>query len=386
MTAPVIARGWLSRIVPCLGRARLLPSRLSSSPPSLGEGSGVGSLSKNLTPRPPSLQRKGETAPGSAGASPSRKSANRGTALTLGFLLLFSTTHAYSQPVIPAAGADRTTVLLSESVRVTLALEGPAPLRVDLPQELLAGESLKVWRVRPAGPATVTPLPGDRERWVQVLRLDPYLPGEHTIAFAPAAVNGQSVAWPPVKVQVNRTITDVRPADARPVTGIENLPGIDTIDNPARTGWLIAGVASAIVVTVAGVVLVRRWRAKPPPLPPGEWALAAFDRLERDVGNGGVLADGVAAVLREYIDRRFALPAPRLTTGELLTTADRAGWPADHTAELAELLGRCDRAKFAGDIPGVDESGDLLRRARTWVEMTGPPVAAGVRADFRGPG
>ena len=56
-----------------------------------------------------------------------------------------------AQTVTAAATADRTTIRLSENLWVTFAVEGPAPLRVELPENLLAAESMAAWRIRPLG-------------------------------------------------------------------------------------------------------------------------------------------------------------------------------------------------------------------------------------------
>jgi len=118
---------------------------------------------------------------------------------------------------------------------------------------------------------------------------------------------------------------------------------------------------------------VRRARAKPPPLPPSEWAVRELDRLggelEGDRATGGEAAARVAAVLREFVERRYGLPAPKLTTTELLAECERASWPAEQAAPLRELLEQCDRAKFAGDVPDAAEATELVNRAREWVSL-----------------
>src|SRR5206468_3338228 len=108
-------------------------------------------------------------------APPSR----RGGLLAL-LVCSLSTSPLRAQSVTATATADRTAVRLSESIRVTFAVEGAAPLRVEMPadKDLLTGEAAGVWRIRPDGPATTEPLAGGRERWSQPYRLDPYQPGD----------------------------------------------------------------------------------------------------------------------------------------------------------------------------------------------------------------
>ncbi|MBX9582246.1 MAG: hypothetical protein K2X87_18235, partial [Gemmataceae bacterium] len=122
-----------------------------------------------------------------------------------------------AQGVVPSVTLDRQSVRLSESVRVTLAVEGPAPLRVDPPaddqaQRLLTPGAAAAWRIRPAGGVTVEDLPGGRQRWTRAYRLDPYLAGDKVpVGFAPVPVAAggaaaQPVTWPPQEVTVTTTI------------------------------------------------------------------------------------------------------------------------------------------------------------------------------------
>lgn len=289
--------------------------------------------------------------------------------------LLAPPLHAQPPQVTLSTKPDRTDLRLADSLRVTFAVEGPAPLRIDPPEPALSAESNPAWRIRPAGPAAVEKLPGDRERWSRVYRLDPYLPADPaTITFAPVKVNGTERNWPEVTVRVRTNLTTAKAEDARPVTGIEQLPPAPP-GNPDEPGWVVAGFWLVGVAAVLLTVLVRRAFRKPPPLPPGEWASAAFDRLERDGTSGRELADRLADVLRGFVERRFGLPASKLTTAELIAEGERAGWAADTTAELRTVLERCDRAKFAGETPDEKEAAELLGRAREWVRGASPAVA-----------
>ena len=281
------------------------------------------------------------------------------------------------------ATADRTAVRLSEHLRVTFAVEGAAPLRVEMPadKDLLTGEAAAVWRVRADGPAATEPLPGGRERWTQAYRLDPYQPGDLKLTFAPArvtpggALRPAEPPWPAIEVKVQTALAGARADAARPVTPIEELPP-GPPEQPERVGWYIGGGTALLFAAAVVAALRRRWRERRA-VPPGEWAAAELDRLGRDRPAGGRFAERLAAVLREYAERRFGIPAPRLTTAELLAEAGRAEWPAESVAALREVLERCDRAKFAGEAPTDAEGAELLSRAREWVKSQSPPVATG---------
>jgi hypothetical protein len=76
-------------------------------------------------------------------------------------------------------------------------------------------------------------------------------------------------------------------------------------------------------------------------------------------------------IVRRYLEDRFALRAPELTTEEFLSEARRAAdlTPA-HRDQLTSFLEGCDRVKFAGYRPDADESLATLRAARAFVEDT----------------
>jgi hypothetical protein len=269
---------------------------------------------------------------------------------------------------------DKKTVRLAEWVRVTLAVDGPAPLRVEVPKQLLVPESDRDWKVQAVGKPVVSPAGTDRERWVQTYRLDPYGAGDAMrVEFAPLKVNGRETRSDGFDVKVISTNPAAKDDAARPVTGIEDLPA-PPIEPQSPPVWLWVGAALAVVV-----VGVLGWRARrrPKPVPPGAWAAAAFGRLERNATSGAALADGVAAVVRGFIDRRFGVPAPKLTTQELLAAAEQAGWPVEQTDPLRGLLDDCDRAKFAGDVPDDEGCRSLLARGREWVHGISPDPGPG---------
>ena len=291
-------------------------------------------------------------------------------------------------PVVPFVAVHPTKIALSGSARLTLAVEGPAPLRVELPSEadgLLAPEAAAVWRIRPIGLPKVAAVGEGRERWERAYRVDPFVPGKAlALAFAPVKVtagtdlNPQDVTWPAVEIEVFTTVADTGADAVRPVTGIEELPA-PPVAPPDASGWGVLAGLGVVFVAVLAVALARKWRARRPTLPPGEWAGRTLAALARDSAAGrvgaGLVAERVAAVLREYVERRDGIAAPKLTTAELVAAGTSVGWPADATAALQAILEQCDRAKFAGDVPDAAAAGDLLGRACGWVTALAVPAA-----------
>ena len=291
------------------------------------------------------------------------RTANRVALVALALLLSPLLLRAQPPGVRADAVPDRTAVTLSQTVRVTLTLEGPAPLLVKLPEQLLTADANVAWRIRPdppAGKAAVRAVANGREEWRQVFRLDPFDEGALLVSFNPVAVNGQPVTWPPVAVTVTKTVGEA--TAARPVTPLEDAPPPPEL--PPRGPvpvWVIVAFGSSCLAALV-VVWARSRKAKP--VPPAEWALAALAKLE---AGGAETVERVAAILRAFVERRFAIPATQLTTAELSAAAGEQEWPTDRADPLRALLDACDRAKFAGDVPDDDECRRLVRRAVDWV-------------------
>ncbi len=312
--------------------------------------------------------------------SPSRGEVKAKTviALVAFFTAQFASPALRAQPAnIRAAveGAPKQ-VALSGSVRVTLVLEGPKPLRVELPKQLLTADANGAWRIRPDGPAQVAAVANDREQWRQTYRLDPYAEGKPLVAsFSPVTVNGQAVTWPAVAVEVTKSVGDLATTPPRAPVGTEEPP--DPTKGPERSFLAlgIVGAVGGVLALVLVAVLVRKRRADV--VPPHERALTALEKLLAAEALGAEAVGRVATVLRRFVEQRFAIPAPKLTTTELLAAAGEQGWPVEQAEPLRAVLDECDRAKFAGDVPDDDGCRRLVSLAVDWVHDISRPAGPG---------
>ncbi|MDY3556007.1 hypothetical protein R5W24_005170 [Gemmata sp. JC717] len=276
--------------------------------------------------------------------------------------------------------ADRDRIKLWEPVQVTLTVDGPAPMRtaVELPKQLLTDATNGDWRIRPKGDAELLPLPDGRERWTQTFRLDPHAPGKPLRAeLAPVGVNGKPLTQTlAVEVTVERTGGDDTPLpESLPVTTIEELPPQPGTSADRSPGTVLVAAAVAAVCAMLLVFVWRRVR-RPKSVPPGAWARTALAALEAEYVGGPDFAERLASVLRRYVERRFAIPATRLTTAELYEATTLGGWPVDGARVLRGLLDECDLAKFAGTAPDVEGCAKLIGAARDWLDRTDPEPGA----------
>ncbi len=193
-------------------------------------------------------------------------------------------------------------------------------------------------------------------------------------------------ATPSLSVSVRRPDGTViyRPARPIDVTVVSVLTPDDTekrgirpqadIPVPAVWPWAAGGAAALGLLAVAGGYLWRRkfmGDANLPPQPqtlPAEVALAELDRIEAlNLPAQGRFEEHyilVSNCLRQYIQRRFAIPALDLTTWQIkdmLTTRRSRGVDL---RGFGHVLDESDLVKFARFLPVQDEAMAVIPQSR----------------------
>jgi hypothetical protein len=180
-------------------------------------------------------------------------------------------------------------------------------------------------------------------------------------------------------------LTDEVPLDVAPVplaaAAAPLQPGATELDPDAgSTSWVfVLGIASMLAVLASGSILVvRNLRAKRRVEAQRSAYDVAVTQLRSLADRGAPDADGadpwfveLSAIVRRYLEQRYEIRAPELTTEEFLLVATaRPELHEDHRGLLTSFLERCDRVKFAGYRPDADESLATLAAARDFVEDT----------------
>lgn len=180
-------------------------------------------------------------------------------------------------------------------------------------------------------------------------------------------------------------LTDEIPLEIAPIAAAaanaELVPMLGELD--AQVGGTnpltIAGIASALLVLVSGALLaVRALRARrriAKQRSAYDEAVAQLRALEDRGAPDSAAADAwfveLSAIVRRYLEHRYEIRAPELTTEEFLVVATaRPELREDHRGLLTQFLERCDRVKFAGYRPDADESLATLAAARGFIEDT----------------
>jgi hypothetical protein len=176
-----------------------------------------------------------------------------------------------------------------------------------------------------------------------------------------------------IPLEIGAVSTDRTGADLKPARG-----AIDPVLG-RRSPWpWIAGGAGALVAFVVSMLVARaarRRRAIAARVSAYEAAMAALAALEARGAPAADDADAwfveLSAIVRRYLEGRFGVRAPELTTEEFLQEARRSRDLDDaHRERLGEFLAACDRVKFAGWRPNAEESLATLGAARAFVDET----------------
>ncbi|HEV3146505.1 MAG TPA: hypothetical protein VGZ47_21640 [Gemmataceae bacterium] len=269
---------------------------------------------------------------------------------------------------------DSTDVSLSGELRLTVSVEGPAPVEVEAPMALTGSPD---WRVRPGRP-TVTQFSGGRERFEQSFQLEPFQVGDKvSLPLEPwhfrtkNEVRDWTLTWSALDIRVHSTVPEPDLSFARPITSVEKLPQIPE----RRLIWPAVVLTLAVLgaTALSSYVLWHRLRHKKQPAgSPLQIALGDLKLLESgEVGPERL--PQLADLLRRFLEEQFSLSATRQTSTEFCAALQQTGIGVP-VVPLLQILDVCDQVKFAGHRPDAEMCRLQFVRARQWLAETLQPA------------
>jgi hypothetical protein len=280
---------------------------------------------------------------------------------------------------------DPATVPLTGEVRLTISVDGEAPLVV----EPVLFPDPPGWRVRATLPTSLIDRPGGRQRWQASFRLVPDNPGD--LALPPSAIRVRAggretpvkIDWQPLPVRVTTTLSRVDLDEARGVTGPEPAPPTTPPLWMDERVWAVGIVGIAVATAVFVGRGLRPPPAREPPL--DEWTAGELERLSRLDPAKPETADALAELLRGVLSRRFQLPVTGKTTSELIALLCATAVPAVNETEHGRdgrgtpiqtswqtLLERCELARFANKAFTIQEWKDALTQTQQLIAASLP--------------
>jgi len=241
------------------------------------------------------------------------------------------------------------------------------------------------YRLTPVDRKSATPTEDGKLKWTYRYAVDFFLPGPYELPPAVVSfVDSRDASDSATPAQAHELKTEpltVVARDTKPLTPeelktITALPPVELREPWSRWWWAAPPLLATLVTLLVG--LIRRSRRRQQivvPIPAHEWAKRQIAALVSEdlVRRGRIQAFyyRISDIVRGYVERRFGVSAPEMTTEEFLAAAASDGrFGERNTAELNGFLSACDLVKYARQLPGVDEADAVLRAAGGFVERT----------------
>lgn len=270
---------------------------------------------------------------------------------------------------------DRNPFTVAQSALLSIEAVAPEGSEAVFPSLDELPEDLQTSEPKLSDPRLVD---GGRLAQIFEVELEALLPGEYEIPSLKVVVDEAAIETNPFLI----TVESVLGADADQAS-IEEI--VDPVEIAFPKEWIVAGVLAAAALAALVYWLWRRRRGPkgelgPPPPPPHETALAELDALlARNLlreGREKLFYNLLSGILRRYIEERFGLRAPELTTEEFLDelrTADSLD--REQKDLLRAFLRECDLVKFAEVLPSGEQADGAVAACRGFVEQTRPTLA-----------
>ncbi len=277
-------------------------------------------------------------------------------------------------PVLAAAEADSDSVTIGDKVKYTLEVKTAKSTEVEFPSfaENLAGFAIKDFGTAERtflGKKTIT-------NWYL---LDTYTSGKYTI---PKAVikykekdsgEWQEIETNEVKIEVKSVLKET--PGASDILDIKGPVGFPRRVKP----YIISSVMFLVIVLIAISLVLIKKKKKPesiiPPKPAHQMAYEALENLKKkDLIKQGKIKEyyiELSLIVRHYLENRFYLRAPEMTTEEFMSMVkDSSALSYEHKSLLREFLSHCDLVKFAKYKPEYAKIDSSFDSAKKLIDQT----------------
>ncbi len=291
---------------------------------------------------------------------------------------------------------------IGDEIALEIRVESAAEVDVLMPE---FGEALSRYTILDFVPKQQIADDG-RTIATQRYTLQPYLSGEQSIPpilvefvdnrpgqkRAPDDCDAYEILTDRIDFQVKSVLPANASSELNPPLGELEL----IRDRPAATTtWLMAGALATLAALIVALVVWRSRRRRVQRRNAYEIARAKLDRLlsrripETEEQVAAFFVE-ISAIIRRYLEDRFDLRAPELTTEEFLAVAGTSGVLShEHQGLLRDFLRQADLVKFAGIQATTSEirlSSDLAIRFLEETQANAPLVeVAGVDPAADGP-
>lgn len=303
--------------------------------------------------------------------------------LTLALLATLFPAWTTAQSVDVIVRLDKSDCLIGDRITYELAVQAPAGVFVEFPTpEFPSGLVLVEIETPPLPSPGRGPQAQMRRYRLTAFQLGEYrIPEPEVIYRALDGTEGRARGK-----EAGIRVKPLAPEDA-PLDKLRGLKGPVEIPSPVSTLML---VAVAIGVSVLGIILclvlvfsrpgaVARARVREKP--PDVVALRELGQLERiplkTAADARELYQRVSACLRKYLEGRYQLDAPRMTSEEVLRNLQIRGiFSEAHRQWMARFLRLCDRITYGNAAPDLQALKRAMEDFRGFIEQMRPTASA----------
>ncbi len=272
-------------------------------------------------------------------------------------------------------GAHAPKITLADLITVTLTVDGRKGLRVKAPDQFPPDFP---WLLVEMSKPQRTELTPERESWRLLYRLAPRAPGQRVVLRFPDVqvresqdpTDEQTIKWDPLEFEVTTTIANPDRAGLRDITAIETVPTDPPLE-PFAWRWLALALillVSLIIVFGLRGFLRRRSLRTAAQLALYEWQRLIALKLPEQ-GRGERFITLLTLIVRQYLERRFAIPARRQTTPEFLNAlSQHTLLTTEEKQFLTAFLQQAEAVKFAQSAISIEECQRWADAARLFLD------------------
>jgi hypothetical protein len=276
---------------------------------------------------------------------------------------------ATEEPTV-CAQADRTEINIGDRIKFTVTAAADAKTDIEFPK--FKDNKIGDFEIKDSGKKERRSIFGKRVRthWYHITI---YATGKQTIPSVEVKFTAKGAKGASAKktLPIHMIVESLLPKEVRRLD-IKDIKGPLA---PYSPNWLVMTIIlAAIILVISGVLIYRRLKAGKPVKLPHETALEELEEIRGIFAKTGDIKEyfvRISDCVRLYIERRFRLRAPEMTTEEFLESIkDSHALKFEHRDLLKKFMASCDLVKFAKHSPPTEEMEAVYVAAKTLVEET----------------
>jgi len=293
-----------------------------------------------------------------------------------GLMLLCVGTSAYAQEIRVSAQLDTSTIALGDQTTLRLRADMPAGTSVRFPQ-LADTLSAKVPIVAAGTTDTVQTAPG-QQSVTQAYLITSFDAGMQVIPEFEITVGDSAYRTEALPLQVETVAVDTTKAiyDIKQPLDV-SYSWLDWLRDNLL--WVALGLGVLVAAGVLWFVLKKRKKKPVPPpaeiapdISPHELALGKLQALrDRKLWQQGAVKpyhSELSDILRDFLERRYRIPAMEQTTDEIFTALAATDMPELQKSRLRQVLTLADLVKFAREQPLPADNEQSMEQAIAFVK------------------